>query len=236
MMIKVKYKVLPFFLLLSWQVDAQHTPQTVLLLCKLDSIRNSPSVARHFAGIYFETTAHAVSHFSSAEPAVQDMMGRMEWRFADYFFRSADASKNKTPVSREWMAYYSDNNASSLRYLLLGINAHINGDIWQALTTEFTKEELEKLKPHYFSYYTELLKEYRRVSEQAWAQSKKLRLLHTISFGMDKWYGKIMLKRWRKRQMNLAGLYFTNRSLFEKKLEQVRRKMIRLEHLIRRNT
>ncbi|MEI9810136.1 MAG: hypothetical protein WDO16_20965 [Bacteroidota bacterium] len=62
-----------------------------------------------------------------------------------------------------------------------------------------------------------------------------MRLLHTFSFGLDELYGKILLKRWRKRQMQLAGLYFTDRSLFEKKRKKLQRKMDHLDQLIRRN-
>lgn len=236
MNLKSIYGSLLIILCFSPEGKAQYTRQTAILLGKLDSIRCSSSVAKHFADIYFETTANAVNYFSRADTNVQEMMGRMELRFADYFFRSADAHKKKLPISGEWKTYYADKNASSLRYILFGINAHINGDIWQALTNEFSKEEIQQLKPHYFAYYRQLLREYLLVYDRAFNRSKRLRILHTVSFGMDELYGRIMLKRWRKRQMELAELYFDNRPLFEKKLKKLHRKMDRLDDLIRRNT
>ncbi|MBL7744043.1 MAG: hypothetical protein JNN00_11260 [Chitinophagaceae bacterium] len=236
MNLKNKYASLLIIMFLSQEGKAQYTYQTAVLLHKLDSIRSSSSVAKYFADIYFATTANAVLYFSNADTSVQKMMGRMELRFADYFLRSADAHEKKLPIPGEWKTYYADKNASSLRYILFGINAHINGDIWQALTNEFSKEEIQELKPHYFAYYQQLLREYRLVYDQAFIRSKRLRVLHTISFGMDELYGKIMLKRWRKRQMQLAELYFDDKPLFDKKLKRLRKKMDRLDDLIRRNT
>lgn len=221
---------------LSSRVNAQDSDEAISLLQKLDSVRNSSSISRYFADIYFETTVNAVSYFSTADVKVQGLMDRMEKRFAGYFFRSVNAHENNLPVPREWKAYYKEKNAPPLRYILFGINAHINGDIWQALTTEFTVEELEEIKAPYFLYYDELLKEYSRVYESAIVSNPKIRLLHTVSFGFDKAYGKLLLTRWRKRQVQLAELYFTNKPQFEKELKKLQQKMDRLDNLIRNHT
>jgi hypothetical protein len=119
--------------------------------------------------------------------------------------------------------------------VLYGINAHINGDIWQALTNEFTLEELQQLKPSYFAYQKGLLKDYDSIYKFAYATSPRLRLFHLLSLGLDKWYGKVLLSRWRKRQMHLAELYFINEDRFRRKLKRVHRKMTRLNDNIRRN-
>jgi hypothetical protein len=214
---------------------AQKGSNTDYVLGKLDSIRKSPSVSRHFANIYFETVVGAIHFFSTADSRVQNLIDRMGKRFADYFFRSVNAYENKTLVPSEWKAYYADGNAPGLRYILFGINAHINGDIWQALVNEFSLEEIRELKPAYNLYQKELLKEYGRIYDEALASSSKIKLLHTVSFGFDKLYGKILLRRWRKRQIELAELYYTNKPQFEKKLGKLRRKMDRLNELIRKH-
>lgn len=222
-------------LFISGNAGAQCDSKVVYVLGKLDSIRKSPSVSRHFANIYFETTIGAVDFFSTADTNVQSLIDRMEKKFAEYFFRSVYAHENNGAVPYEWKSYYSDEVAPMLRYILYGINAHINGDIWQALTSEFSLEEIRELKPWYFLYQKGLLKDYGRIYESALAASPKIKLLHTISLGLDKSYGKILLRRWRKRQMMLAELYFTDKPLFEKKLERLHRKMDRLNCLIRRH-
>jgi Family of unknown function (DUF5995) len=222
-------------LLFSCAGYAQNNDRAYALLGRLDSIRNSPSVSRHFADIYFETTIHAVNFFSASDTRIQHLMSRMENRFADYFFRSVHAHENSLAMPDEWRAYYSDKDAPALRYILFGVNAHINGDIWQALTSEFSREELKELKPHYFLYYKELLKEYRMIYDEALKANPRIRLLHHLSFGLDELFGKLMLKRWRKRQIRLAELYFADKPLFEKELNKLHRKRNRLDHLIRKN-
>ncbi|MEI9810137.1 MAG: DUF5995 family protein [Bacteroidota bacterium] len=152
-------------------INAQDTEPVIALLKRLDSVRNSSSISRHFAEIYFQTTVNAVHFFSAADIKVQHLMERMETGFAGYFFRSANAYADNQVVPGEWKAYYKDKNAPSLQYILFGINAHINGDIWQALTNEFSQKELDELKTPYFLYYKQLLKEYRRVYESALASN-----------------------------------------------------------------
>lgn len=215
--------------------EAQISDRSVALLARLDSVRQSHSVSKHFADIYFETTIGAVNYFSTADVRVQQLMERLELQFASYFFRAAEAYKLKEIIPPPWQAYYEDSNASSLRYILYGINAHINGDIWQALTTAFTAAEIEEIKPLYFAYYVELQKEYDTIYRRALSQNKKLKLLHTLTIGLDKVYGKVLLKRWRNRQVKLASLYFKDQVLFDKKLKKLQEKTRRLDRLIGKN-
>lgn len=214
--------------------NAQQVDETTRLLIKLDSISNSSSMSRHFAAIYFETTIGAVNFFSTADKRVQELIERLELRFADYFFKSVNAYRNNEPIPEVWKTYYADSNASSLRCILHGINAHINGDIWQALTTEFSVDEIKELKPHYFTYYKGLLKDYKKIYNAALESDKKMRTIHAASLGLDKWYGKLLLARWRKRQINLAELYFLDKEKFEKRLEKLKQKKNRLDDIIRR--
>jgi len=235
MLFKKRISLLITILFVAVAGRAQYNCATLCVLARLDSIRQSPSVSQYFSSIYFDVVESAIPYLSKADTNVQCMMDRMEKRFADYFFRSAEAYQEKNAVSPEWETYYADTNAPTLRYILYGINAHINGDIWQALTTEFSLEEIRQLKPLYFSYNKKLLKSYDDIYESALDSSHTIKWLHTASFGFDRLYGKMMLGKWRKRQVELAELYFTNKSLFEKKLVKTRRKMDHLNKLIRKN-
>lgn len=208
---------LPFFFIN--KAHSQPNPAANSLMEKLDSICRSNSVSCYFAGIYFKTTAGAIDFFSTDNEKLTQLIERLSIRFAYYFFRSAAAYKNKTDMPDEWKAYYADSTAFSVRYILFGINAHINGDIWQALTSGFSLEEIRELKPHYFLYYKRLLEDYEEIYASALASSSKMRFIHAASFGFDKWYGKVLLRRWRKRQMTLAQLFYTGHVLFEKKLK-----------------
>jgi hypothetical protein len=205
------------------------------LLIKLDSVRKSPSVSRHFAELYFETTVNAVHFFSESGDTIKGLVDRMQLRFADYFFRSAFAFREGLEIPSAWKTYYSDTSAPALRCMLYGINAHINGDIWQAITTEFSPEEIRSLKPHYLAYRKGLLDIYKELYRKALESHNLVGLLHRTSFGMDKLYGKHMLNRWRKRQLRLSELYYINRELFESEHKKLTLKMERLNRLIRKN-
>jgi len=211
---------------------SQVSDQEILLLQKLDSIQQTSSPAKHFASLYLKTTGVAAEFFQHDKPEVKQFILRLESRFAGYFFRSVEAFHMGHTIPMEWQAYFSDTVLSPLQYQLLGINAHINGDIWQALTTEFTLEEILENKKSYFDFQKGLIKIYRNFYESSVDTHAAIRLLRNSSFGLDKLYGKMMLAKWRKRQMDLAVLYHTDPSLFQKKLDRLHKKMDRLNQLI----
>jgi len=225
----IGYKVIPMVCF------SQASASGVLLMHELDSIQQSNSIARYFASLYIKTTQNAEDFFQSADKPVKFFIQRLEIRFADYFFLSAQEYNQKRTISGNWNTYYSDSTLSALQYWLLGANAHINGDIWKALTSEFSPEELKEYKHSYFDYQKGLKKIYLDVYAAAVASSPVVRLLHNFTFGSDHCYGKLMLARWRKRQMNLAILYFANKDRFSKKLRRLNYKMGHLNNLILHN-
>ncbi len=211
---------------------AQLSQGDIALLQKLDSIKNNPSAPGLFADIYFSTTVKAVNYFLNRSQQEKDFIQRFETRFAGFFIRSAEAYTQHNAIAREWKAYFTDAGLSPLQYRLLGINAHINGDIWQALTAEFSLKEILENRESYFSFQKGLIQQYREFYAESWKTSSKIRLLHLTTAGLDKLYGKLMLIRWRKRQMQLAVLYFTNGQKFETKLGKLHRKMEHIDHMI----
>lgn len=213
----------------------QYNEKTAAILLKLDSLRNANSVSRYFAAIYFEATDNALSFFSKMDQRIQELTERCEARFASFFFLADDAYRNNRKVPAEWEAYYEDSTAPSLRYILFGINAHINGDLWRSIVTEFSAAEIAEFKHSYMKFNRELSRYYKKLYESAYDSSRKIRTIHHASFGLSKSYGKLLLYRWRKKQIRLAGLYYSDRALFERKLKKSRQKMSRLNNLIRRN-
>ena len=203
------------------------------ILEKLDSIRHSASVSRHFASVYYETTRNAIDFFSTKDQNCKRIIADVQCRFANLFLFAATAQKEGKEIPAEWKYYYSDSTLSPLQYLLIGINTHINDDIWQALTNESSMNKIGDIKASYFSYFKSLKRIYKEVYQEAFMASSKIRLLHAVTFGLDKQYGFIMLKRWRKRQFQLAELYFSNPQKFEQKLAYVKRKSLNTNHLIR---
>ena len=222
-------------LLLNLSMYSQVSEEEIRLLHKLDSARNSGYVARYFAALYFNTTVRAVNDFEHDEDAAKKFIQRMETRFAHYFFNAAEAFIQKKEIPPVWKAYFSDTSLSPLQYQLLGINAHINGDIWKALTTEFSFSELQENKKAYFQFNKGLTIEYRRFYDESFRATAKTALLDNLSLGLSRLYGKSMLVKWRKRQMQLALLYFSDRTKFDKEITKVNRKMEHINNLILHN-
>ena len=199
---------------------------------KLDSIRRSNSISKYFADLYYKTTKNAFDFFLHSDEMTQAFMEKFEKRFGNFFFNAANSYKAGTEISIAWNAYYKDSSLSQAQYFLLGANAHINGDIWQSLTTEFSLQEIKDNKKSYFRFYKELKKIYSYVYKETLASSGRLRFLHHLTLGFDKLYGKIMLYKWRRRQMKLAVLFFTHPGQFKQELHKVRKKMNKMDKMI----
>lgn len=214
---------------------SQVSDAEISLLRKLDSAKNSTSIARHFAPLYFDVTSRAAEFYLHDKESAKKFIQRFETNFAGYFFRSVEAFKSGIEIPEVWKAYFSDTSLSPLQYQLLGINAHINGDIWQALTTEFSLQEIQANKKSYFDFQKGLVKEYRDFYERSVRLNSTTTLLNKVTLGLDKLYGKTMLIRWRKRQMQMAILYFTDHARFENKLYKLHKKMDHINRLILHN-
>jgi hypothetical protein len=235
-MLLLKRTLLIIHLMLGTLISySQIKDQQLIILKKLDSLRQSPSIACHFASIYFASTIKAVNFFQDKDDSVQLFMQRLETRFASLFFNSVVCYNEHTTTSPVWKTYFSDTSFSFLQYQLLGINAHINGDIWKALTAEFTLQEIKANKKYYYLFEKRLIRQYNEFYNEALISDKKTLLLHQVSFGLDKLYGKLILNRWRKRQMRLAILYYSDPVQFEKKLKTLQVKMKRLDNMIVHN-
>jgi hypothetical protein len=229
---RLNFLIIPFLFYNSYCCLAQVSNPEMNLLTKLDSITKSSSVSRHFAGLYLETTVEAVIYFQQKDERQRQFIHRLEESFARYFFDAAEAFKKGEKPAPAWQAYYADTTLTPLQYELLGINAHINGDIWQALVAEFRPEEISQNKTAFLAFQKGLNAVYQRFYRRATTLHIKTKMLHTLSFGLDQLYGKLMLNRWRKRQIKLADWYFKNPDLFRKKNVNLQKKMHALNRLI----
>ncbi|MBI5858847.1 MAG: hypothetical protein HZB42_14545 [Sphingobacteriales bacterium] len=214
--------------------SSQVSDDEINLLKQLDSIQNSNSVSKYFGSLYFKTTADAVNFFLEKENKEREFIHRFEIRFAAFFLRSAEAYRSGNSIPAEWESYYTD-SLSPLQYKLLGINAHINGDIWQALTTGFTPDEIRAGRKSYYKFEKSLIKIYRDFYNESFESNRKIRLMSSATGGLDKLYGKLMLGRWRKRQIELALLYFSNKPKFFIRLRKIHEKMNRINRLVIHN-
>lgn len=205
------------------------------LLVRLDSLQHTNSPGRYFAALYLSVSREAATLFLPlANKRERELMEKLSLHFAGYFFQAAEACRKDEGLPAPWQASFGNDGSSPARQLLYGINAHINGDIWKALTTCFTPAELAELKPVYKRYYQVLKRQYDLFYDLTLVQSGQFRRLHTFSLGFSRHYGKYLVKVWRKRQFRLAEMYFSNERRFERKRKKVERKAARTDKLISR--
>jgi hypothetical protein len=133
-------------------------------------------------------------------------------------------------VPEVWKNYFGG-KYSPLQLKLIGANAHINGDIWQALTDNFSLNEIKQVKPFYKKYNGPISKAFDELYKTTGADTQ-LHDLHIITLGFDKVYGRMMLKKWRYRQLRLAILKFENPHRFNSLKKRIDKKRNRIDKMI----
>lgn len=114
----------------------------------------------------------------------------------------------------------------------MGATTHINGDIWQALVSNFSLAGIKQLTPIYKNYNPSITKVYDELFEQGIIADKRLHDLHLVRLGLDKLYGKMMLRKWRNRQLRLALLKFRNEERFRLIKRRIDKKRNRIDQMI----
>ena len=203
----------------------------IALAAKLDSITMCPGKEKHFSELYLLTTRLVDSYVESLPVKSKNLMKRMEESFAVYFFNAIESHNSGTQIPGIWENYFNGDH-SPLQLKLMGANAHINGDIWQALTNNFSLEEIKQLKPFYKNYNKSIRKVFDDLFMSAIRSDKRLHDLHLLTLGLDKVYGRMMLKRWRNRQLRLAILKFENPGRFDKKKKSIDKKRNKIDRMI----
>lgn len=216
-----------FWHLLFLTARAQSPEQ--LLLNRLDSVAHTKSIASHFASLYRRTSARAFTYYRNARPEESAIAHRFMLVFADYFFQSAQLP------SLNWQAYYSDSSRTILHYQLLGMNAHINGDLWQALYRHFSYEEFKQGRRLLIRFQQVLRKEFNAHYEETIREKGPGRTLHMLSAGLSRYYGHWKLLHWRKRQFRLANRMFDNPDKATLRLRRITRKKQSVDRLILRH-
>ena len=224
--------IIPLALCISINCFSQQELISSALITRLDSIRMSTGKASYFAELYLQTTMAAEMYIQTLPSEERQLMKKLEQNFASYFFRAVEADNSGNEVPDEWKNYFNGKQLSGLQRKLMGANAHINGDICQALVSSFSLEEIKMLKPVYKKYNKTINKVFGDLFESAIGSHKRLRNLHSITLGLDKVYGKMMLQKWRNRQLRLAVFNFERLKKFERVKKRTANKKERIDRMI----
>jgi len=204
---------------------------SVAVTTRLDSVTLCPGRERHFGELYLQTTRLADTYIEALPEQGKRLMKRLEESFVTYFLRAINANNSNIEIPDEWKTYFAGDH-SPLQLKLIGANAHINGDIWQALTNNFSAEEIGQVKPFYKKYYKYISRSFDELFQSGIRSDKRLRHLHFITLGFDKLYGRMMLKKWRDRQLRLAILKFEYPNRFVAMKKRIDKKRHRIDKMI----
>ncbi len=198
----------------------------------VDSIALTKSTASYFAKLYSKTMLQIEEQLTGMDTATRSQIRKLEIKFSNCFLRACYKYTGSGKTDSTWKTYFETSGLSPLQLKLLGINAHINSDLWQALRDSYAIHEIQNISKTVFLFHQSLLHIYKEVYNEAISENKKIKTLHTLSLGLSEKFGKHLLSKWRKRQIKLATLYYFKQNRFEQKRKRTDRKKVRIDNLI----
>ncbi len=200
-----------------------------------DSIANTTGIARHFAGIYKLFMENISLQLKNADSTTQRFVTKFEKGFIDYFLKACIAYKNgNLPPESDWNCYFSHPDAQTWQTVLLGVNVHVNSDMWQALVANFNETEIRHYKNQFLGLQPSIVKGYSSFFGTVMTQNNYLKFINSFTIGFAKIIGERILYKWRRRSVHLAILYYHDPTKFEKKLVSVKRKKQKIDKIILR--
>ena len=201
---------------------------------KVDSIAGTNSLGNHFARIYRESMGNINVQLNQLDSAAQHFVKRFEISFIGYFLEAAyEFEKNgHLPADSVWSFYFSHPKAQSWQLTLIGVNAHINGDIWKGLVKNFREPEIRRYKKQLLNFQGSISKAYQPFFDDLMNQSSYLRFMNGFTKGSAKLYGEWLIYNWRLRQINLAMLYYQDPKKFKKRMKAIDRKRQKIDKVI----
>lgn len=213
-----------FILLLLATITAK--AQDEILLNGLKKITKDSTISRHFGTIYYGLTAEMLEEIEHYPDTTKRFLGVFAREFGNLFIQAHENYLNGAEQEFPWQRYYQHTDLEPLQYAFMGMNAHINGDMWQALVNGNPYDSIKKyrhtmqsLKPVFDRYFDSVY--------NASLSIPRIRNIHRFSLGLDKVYAKGMIKQWRERQLKMAEYYYRNPKKFRKKQRQIHKKMLK---------
>ena len=158
-----------------------------------------------------------------------------EMRFADYFLNACFDDKNgNLAETSEWNCYFSSKDVRPWQLVLLGVNAHINIDFWQALTDNFSEKEIRQNKKQLLACRFSVAKVYSGLFDIMIAESEYLKFINAFTKGFAAELGKRIMFKWRRRNINLAILFYHNHEKFKRKWVTITKKKYKNDKIILR--
>jgi len=194
------------------------------LLDTLQQIANVNTPAKYFARLYYNAIATTNNYAATQPDSVRKFIFGFESLFAPTFFRSYKNFIDHQPQVCNWQRYYADTSLNELQYQFMGMNAHINGDMWLALKDKYCYDTLKTYQRSLLRFQKALNNFFDSIYIST-GKYKKIKRLHTLTLGADKMIGRQMILHWRKRQERLALLFYTHPQKCERKARRLKKRM-----------
>ncbi|GAB2805637.1 DUF5995 family protein [Ferruginibacter profundus] len=195
-----------------------------LLLDTLQEIAGSNTPSKHFARLYYKAIESTNGYTITKPDSVKQFIFGFESVFAPAFFRSYRNYLTHQPQEFSWQHYYADTGLNELQYQFMGMNAHINGDMWRALKDKYGYDTLKKYRQPLLQFQKTLNSFFDSIYT-ATVKYKKVKRLHLFTLGADKIMGRQMIFTWRRRQVQMALLFYSNPAKCKRKLRRVKKRM-----------
>jgi len=199
------------------------------LLDTLQQISQSNTPAKYFAQLYYKAIEKTNDYADTKPDSVKAFIFGFESLFAPLFFQSYQNSIAGKPQIFSWQRYYADTGLNELQYHFMGMNAHINGDMWLALKDKYCFDTLKKYQ-HFLLQFQKTMNSFFDSIYVSTGNYKKMRQLHIFTLGFDQFIGRRMILHWRKRQELMAILFYSHPQKCNRKWKQLQKKMIRYDH------
>ena len=220
-------------LLLCLKSFEQKLEYPFIQLYQLDSLSRSPNITRHFGYLYYEFLKLVEAKLVTADTSTRRYIRYFEQVFAQFYIDACYAFVNNKEIPiHAWKAYFKDTSLQKGQYYLLGANAHLNGQLAEAIAHSYSAEEWPSIKKKYYLFNSCLNETYQLVYKEALTGSRRVRLLNIITLGLSKSLGNYYLYKWRKRQMRLTENYYRDKKKYNQLLQKINRKKDKIDRMV----
>jgi len=191
---------------------------------KVGELARSTQVSRHFAQAYINLDSALDQRNYCTDSINSRFITDFSTAFAKLFIQAAASYSVGDSVPFSWQAYYSDTHRKPTVLKMMGVNAHISGDLPVAMAGLYTVAELKQHKRCFMRLSKSFRVYIRNYAAVEFADNKKLRRIHRATLGLDYMIAAGMVRHWRKKAYRCA-ITMRKKNITELPAKQKRRKL-----------